>query len=107
MSTSVTSYLDHGYLAVRGMSSLFAARIIVRLLAHQTASGVVGQVAEIGVFEGRLLIAMALSLAEGEQALAIDHFTWPDPGVRGRFEANCGATECLPAASSCTRAIAV
>ena len=91
MPTSVTSYLDHGYLAVRGMSSLFAARIIVGLLAHQTASGVVGQVAEIGVFEGRLLIAMALSLADDEQALAIDHFAWPDPGVRGRFEANCGA----------------
>ena len=27
----------------------------------------------------------------GEKALAIDPFTWPDPGVRGRFEANCGA----------------
>ena len=67
MPTSVTSYLDHGYLAVRGMSSLFAARIIVGLLAHQTASGVVGQVAEIGVFEGRLLIAMALSLADVER----------------------------------------
>ena len=91
MPTSVINYLDHGYLAVRGMSSLFAARIIVGLLAHQTASGVVGQVAEIGVFEGRLLIAMALSLANDEKALAIDHFAWPDSGVRGRFEANCGA----------------
>jgi hypothetical protein len=84
-------YLDRGYLAVRGMSSLFAARIIVGLLARQTAAGVAGHVAEIGVFEGRLLIAMALALADGERALAVGPFTWPDPGVRGRFEANCAA----------------
>jgi len=84
-------YLDEGYLVVRGMSSLFAARIIARLLGHQTAAGVAGHVAEIGAFEGRLLIAMAHCLAEGERALAIDHFIWPDAGVRGRFEANLAA----------------
>ena len=89
MPTSAAGYLDEGYLAVRGMSSLFAARIIVGLLLRQTASSVVGHVAEIGVFEGRLLIALALSLADGERALAIDPFAWPDPGVRRRFEANC------------------
>ncbi len=71
------------------MSSLFAARIIVGLLAQQTILGIIGHVAEIGVFEGRLFIAMALSLADGERALAADHFAWPDLGVRGRFEANC------------------
>ncbi len=91
MPTATARYLDEGYLAVQGMSSLFAGRIIVRLLAQQTASGSVGHVAEIGVFEGRLLIAMALSLTDGERALAVDHFTWPDPGVRGRFKANCAA----------------
>jgi predicted O-methyltransferase YrrM len=84
-------YLEQGYAAVRGMSSLFAARVVVGLLARQTAAGVAGHVAEIGVFEGRLLIAMALCLADGERALAIDHFAWPDPGVRARFEANCAA----------------
>ena len=52
---------------------------------------IAGYIAEIGVFEGRLLIAMALSLADGERALAIDPFTWPDLGLRGRFEANCVA----------------
>ena len=73
------------------MSSLFAARIIVGLLRRQTTAGIAGHIAEIGVFEGRLLIAMALSLAEGERVLAIDPFTWPDLGLRGRFEANCAA----------------
>lgn len=73
------------------MSSLFAARILVGLLGRQTAAGLRGHVAEIGAFEGRLLIAMAHCLAEGERALAIDHFAWPDKGVRGRFEANLAA----------------
>lgn len=73
------------------MSSLFAARIIVGLLGHQTERGLRGHLAEIGAFEGRLLIAMAHCLAEGERALAIDHFAWPDAGVRGRFEANLAA----------------
>ena len=90
-STPAARYLDHDYLAVRGMSSLFAARIIVGLLRRQTATGTAGHIAEIGVFEGRLLIAMALTLAKGERALAIDPFTWPDLGLRGRFEANCAA----------------
>jgi Methyltransferase domain len=91
VSTPAAGYLDHGYLAVRGMSSLFAARIIVGLLRRQSAMGIAGHIAEIGVFEGRLLIAMALSLADGERALAIDPFTWPDLGLRGRFETNCVA----------------
>ena len=91
LPTPVAHYLDRGYLAVRGMSSLFAARIIVGLLEHQAKLDVVGHVAEIGAFEGRLLIAMAHATVGPERALAIDHFAWPDAGVRGRFEANCAA----------------
>ena len=94
--TPAARYLEDGYLAVRGMSSPFAARIIVALLARQTASGVRGHVAEVGVFEGRLLIAMALALAEGERALAIDHFAWPPRSRRRRGSSR--STTC------CTRA---
>ena len=90
-STAAARYLDEGYVTVRGMSSLFAARIIAGLLDHQIETGVAGHVAEIGAFEGRLLIAMAHCLADDERALAIDHFIWPDAGVRGRFEANLAA----------------
>ena len=72
--TPAACYLDNGYSVVPGMSSLFAARIIVGLLARQAAEGTVGHVAEIGVFEGRLFIALALSLSDGERALAVDHF---------------------------------
>jgi hypothetical protein len=73
------------------MSSLFAARIIVGLLRQQTQGRITGHLAEIGVFEGRLLIAMAHCLALDERILGIDHFAWPDAGIRGRFEANCAA----------------
>ncbi len=87
--TALDRYLDHGYRTVRGMSSLFAARICAHLIARQTALGITGQIAEIGAFEGRFFIAMALGLADGEHGLAIDVFDWPDDGVEGRFLANC------------------
>jgi hypothetical protein len=68
------------------MSSRFAAYIIGALLRIQTEHGVTGNLAEIGTFEGRLFIALAHALAPGERAIGIDHFAWPDAGVRGRFE---------------------
>ncbi len=71
-------YLTDGYRSVVGMSSLFAARIATRLALAQTAMGVRGHIAEIGVFKGRFFIAMALALAEGERAIAIDDFHHPD-----------------------------
>jgi predicted O-methyltransferase YrrM len=55
----------------------------------QTELGVKGPVAEIGTFEGRFFIAMAHALADGETALGIDLFDWPNPEVIDRFEANC------------------
>ena len=51
-STPAARYLDHGYLAVRGMSSLCAARIIVGLLSRQTATGTAGHIAEMRVLRG-------------------------------------------------------
>ncbi len=84
------AYLAGGFDAVRGMSSRFATAICAWLLAHQTRRGVMGPMAEIGTFEGRFFIAAALALAEGERALAIDTFDWPDAGVLDRFLGHCG-----------------
>jgi hypothetical protein len=78
---------DH-YLSVRGMSSRFAAAIAAGLLRIQSESGASGHVAEIGAFEGRFLIALAHALEPGESCIGIDHFSWPDEGLKGRFEAN-------------------
>jgi hypothetical protein len=82
-------YLALGYEQVRGMSSRFAAAICGHLIRRQTELGVRGDIVEIGTFEGRFFIAMALGLATDERALGIDRFDWPDSGIEGRFHVNC------------------
>jgi predicted O-methyltransferase YrrM len=86
---AVDRYLDGGYDTVPGMSSRFAAAICCGLLRMQTEMGVTGPVVEVGPFEGRFFIALAHALADGETALGIDLFDWPNPQVIDRFEANC------------------
>lgn len=75
---SLDRYLREHYEAVPGMSSAFAARACATLMQVQAGQGWRGDVAEIGAFEGRFLIALALGLQAGERALAIDRFDWPD-----------------------------
>lgn len=86
---SVDAYLQAGYESVPGMSSRFAAAICCGLMRIQSELGVKGPVAEIGPFEGRFFIALAHALGEGETALGIDLFDWPNPEVIERFMANC------------------
>lgn len=86
---TVDAYLENGYGNVVGMSSRFAAAVTCGLMRIQSEMGVRGPVAEIGTFEGRFFIAMAHALREGEVALGIDLFDWPNPEVLDRFEANC------------------
>lgn len=93
---AVDRYLETGYATVVGMSSRFAAAVSCGLMRIQTDLGVKGPVAEIGTFEGRFFIAMAHALADGETALGIDLFDWPNPEVIDRFEANC-TTHGVPA----------
>ncbi len=88
---AIDLYLAQSYERVRGMSSRFAAAICGHLIRRQSALGIGGELVEIGTFEGRFFIAMALGLAPGEKALGIDRFDWPDSGVEGRFLANCAA----------------
>jgi Methyltransferase domain len=87
---AVDRYLAEGYTEVPGMSSRFSAAICGHLLRRQSGLGIGGDVAEIGTFEGRFFIALALGLAEGEHAYGLDTFDWPDAGVLQRFRANCG-----------------
>jgi predicted O-methyltransferase YrrM len=86
---AVDRYLDNGYLSVPGMSSRFAAAICCGLMRIQRELGVGGPAVEVGPFEGRFFIALAHALADGEVALGIDRFDWPNPGVLDRFDANC------------------
>jgi predicted O-methyltransferase YrrM len=86
---ALDAFLAGPYLRIRGMSSRFAAAICGHLLRRQTALGIAGDLLEIGTFEGRFFVAMAMLLAPGEHALGIDVFTWPTPRVYNRFLANC------------------
>lgn len=83
------AFLAGPYQRIRGMSSRFAAAICGHLLRRQTALGISGDLLEIGTFEGRFFIAMAMLLASGEHALGIDVFTWPSAKVYDHFLANC------------------
>lgn len=84
-SLTFDRYMDEHYTAVPGMSSAFAARVCAALMQMQTRAGWCGNVAEIGAFEGRFLIALALALQPGERALAIDLFDWPDIHINMRL----------------------
>lgn len=86
---AVDRYLTEGYDGVRGMSSKFSATITAWLMHWQTTHGVSGHVCEIGTFEGRFFIALALALTDGERALGIDTFEWPSPAVLDNFHRNC------------------
>jgi methyltransferase family protein len=88
---TIDFYLAQSYERVRGMSSRFAAAICGYLIRRQSELGIGGELLEIGTFEGRFFIAMALGLASGEKALGIDRFDWPDAGIEARFLANCAA----------------
>jgi predicted O-methyltransferase YrrM len=85
----VDRYIAEGYDTVRGMSSRFAATICGHMIRRQSALGITGHIAEIGTFEGRFFIAMALGLADGERALGIDTFNWPNERLLDRFHSHC------------------
>src|ERR1700694_3915700 len=85
----VDRFTTEEYENVPAMSSRFAATICGHVMRQQTELGIGGHFVEIGTFEGRFFIAMALGLAVGDRALGIDSFDWPDAGLHDRFHANC------------------
>src|SRR4051812_21116647 len=82
---AVDAYLEQTFESVPGWSSRFSASIISGLMDWQTKNGIEGHFVEIGVFEGRFILALARSLQKGEKAFAIDTFDWPEPSVEERF----------------------
>jgi hypothetical protein len=93
---AVDRYLDSSYLRVPGMSSRFSAAICMHLMRRQSEAGVRSDAVEIGAFEGRFFIAMALALVDDERAVGIDTFDWPDGGVQQRMLAHCSAAGLAP-----------
>jgi predicted O-methyltransferase YrrM len=96
-NSRLDAYLRDGYDTVRGMSSGFAASIAGYLVRRQGELGVKGHVAEIGTFEGRYFVALAMGLLPGEHAIGIDVFTWPSEKVLDHLHANCARFGLTPA----------
>ena len=72
-----------GLAEVPGFLTPAAAHLIDALARHQTASGIRGDMAEIGVFYGRCSLVLGAALADGEHLTACDRFDveWDDvPG---------------------------
>ena len=93
---AVDRYIAEGYETVRGMSSAFAATICGHIIRRQTELGIKGHIAEVGTFEGRFFIAMALGLSDGEHALGIDTFNWPNDKLLDLFHAHCARLGLAP-----------
>ena len=102
---AVDRYITQGYDTVRGMSSRFAATICGHVIRRQSELGITGHIAEIGTFEGRFFIAMALGLAPGEHALGIDTFNWPNDGLLDLFHSHCARHGLARSATPPTRAM--
>jgi Methyltransferase domain len=85
------AFLADGYMGIRGMSSRFAAAICGHVVHSQSARGITGDIVELGTFEGRFFVAMAMLLEPGEHALGIDVFTWPSAAVYDHLLENCAA----------------
>jgi hypothetical protein len=94
--SALDAFLAGPYRRIRGMSSRFAAAICGHVVRRQTSLGIAGDLLEIGTFEGRFFIAMAMLLEPGEHALGIDVFTWPNPRVFDHFLANCAGAKLAP-----------
>ena len=94
---SLRAYCLNGHRTVRGWLQPGALAVLWSILEFQERADIRGDVAEIGVYHGRLFIMLALSLRFGERAHAIDPFTMPATGrFRTEFEANLAAAAIDP-----------
>ena len=69
---AIDRYLGESYEQLRGMSSRFAAAICGHLIRRQSELAIAGDLVEIGTFEGRFFIAMALGFPAAGSMNAFD-----------------------------------
>lgn len=75
-------YLENGSRGVPGYLQSGSAALIWSLMEIQDEAGIKGDVAEIGVFHGKLFILLAHALRAGERAFGFDVFD-SEPAVLG------------------------
>jgi Methyltransferase domain len=71
---SIDDYVAKSINTVEGYLTGLDARLIATLLQHQSKTGVLGSLCEIGVHHGKLFFLLALARQSNEKALAIDLF---------------------------------
>jgi hypothetical protein len=72
---ALSAYLDYGIDQVDGWVIRTSARIIAHLALEQIEAGLVGDVAEIGVYHGKTFIVLANATTSQETAHAVDVFS--------------------------------
>ncbi|HJS31043.1 MAG TPA: class I SAM-dependent methyltransferase [Alphaproteobacteria bacterium] len=87
--SATTAYLNSGASQVPGFLTRGAAAAIVTVLVEQLRADVRGALAEIGVYHGKLFIALALARRPGEIALAVDLFSSRRGDFEATFRNNC------------------
>lgn len=84
---AIENFIDDRYLSINGMSSQLAASCMAEVLIWQGEAGISGAVLELGVFEGRTFVLMALA-GPADLVAGIDTFVYPDNGQIDRFRGN-------------------
>jgi hypothetical protein len=98
------AYAERGFDEVQGWCDPRTLSVLAELAELQAEAGVAGGSAEIGVYHGKLLIALHLLRSPGARTLAIDLFEHQDLNldrsgegdsgqVRRNLEANCRDTD--------------
>ncbi len=88
MNRSLERYVKSGYRRVEGWLLPGAVQMIIACAGVQTARGVKGHVAEIGVHHGKFFILLYLLKAAGEKAVAVDLFGEQEKNIDGSGEGN-------------------
>jgi hypothetical protein len=94
---SLREYCLRGHRTVPGWLQRGTLSVLWSILEFHERADIRADVAEIGVYQGRLFVMFALSLRAGERAHAIDPFSMPATGpFRAKFEANLVAAAIDP-----------
>lgn len=86
---AVRDYVLNDHKSVEGWLLPGAASLVWSLIEIQERLAIRGDIAEIGVFKGKLFLLLCLALREDEIAIGVDPFAYPRLGrFEGEFRSN-------------------
>jgi hypothetical protein len=90
-ASALAAYAETGVASVDGLLQSGSIAVLWSLIELQDAFGVTGDVAEIGVYQGKTFLLLAHALNAGERAFAVECFGTPpgsDTETLGFFQTN-------------------